>query len=70
MSTAAARQRAYRNHVRAGRWVLHVEIDDVRVPAALADAGLLDPSLVDDRDAVPAALERLIEAACFIDGDA
>jgi hypothetical protein len=32
----------------------------VQVPAALADAGLLDPDLVDDRDAVAGALARLI----------
>jgi hypothetical protein len=66
----STRQRNYRNRARAGLMCVMVTIDDVRVPHALADAGLLDPALIDDRDAVARALERLIEAACFIDGDA
>ena len=60
-SEAAERQRAHRARLKAGRMVLAIEVDDVLVPAALAEAGLLDLANIEDREAVARAVERLIK---------
>ena len=60
MSSAAARQRQYRERVASGRVKLTVEVDIVEWTEGLIAAGLLqgDP---DDRQAVVAATERVLE---------
>jgi hypothetical protein len=68
--TAAARMRAYRARVRAGKVIVSVPIDDVLVPQALVDANLLAQSQIDDREAIAAALGRLIARVCSDSGDA
>lgn len=60
LSKAAERQRAHRARLKAGRMVLAIEVDDVLVPAALAEAGFLDLANIEDREAVARAVERLI----------
>ena len=42
MSNAAARMRSYRARRGAGLMVLQIEVDEVAVPFALAEAGFLD----------------------------
>jgi hypothetical protein len=52
-----------RQRLKAGRVVLRVEVDEVRLVQGLIDAGLLDP-IVDDRAAIASALQRLVTAIC------
>lgn len=59
-SKAAKRQRVHRARVKAGRMVLRIAVDDVTVPTALVEARLLDETDCDDREALTAAVERLL----------
>jgi hypothetical protein len=60
MSTAAARQRVYRERERGGRIVVAIEVDAVAVGQALEQAGLL-PLITDHtREDIAQAIERLL----------
>ena len=58
---AADRARRYRQRQSNGRIMITIEIDDVTVPAALVTAGFLAADACDDRQAIAAAIERVIE---------
>lgn len=61
MSSAAAKQRDYRERLKAGRSVFAVEIDQVATCEALIAARLLKRSQIEDHDAVAVAIGRLLE---------
>ena len=61
MTSAAARQRLYRQRQRAGRAVLPVEADLVALEQRLLDVGLLRAAEVEDKDALARALQRVVE---------
>lgn len=61
MSSAADRQRAYRQRVADGCRIVSVRVSP-ELEQVLADAGLLRPSWADDRDAVAAAVQRMLDA--------
>ena len=50
--------------------VITVEIDDVMVPAALVTAGFLNANDCDNKSAIAAAIEHLIETLIIADSDA
>jgi hypothetical protein len=60
-TNAAARQRRRRERERAGLIVLRVEVDEVALTEQMVLAGFLSPSEADNRDAVRAALERVVQ---------
>lgn len=60
-AAAAARKRAYRARVNAGRAVAPVEFDDVWLPEALVTVRLLDAADTDDRRKIGAAIGELLE---------
>jgi hypothetical protein len=60
-SPAAERNRRWRQRARNGRVVLPIEIDQFEVADALVDAGLLEQWSADDRVAIAAAVERLLQ---------
>ena len=64
----ADRQRHYRQRQSAGKIILHIEVDDVEVPAALLLPGFLSADACDDRQAIAAAIQQVIEA--LVAGDA
>ena len=53
-------QRTYRSRKRAGLMLLDVLVDEVAVPEALVQAGLLAPTDTDDSAAVAAAIEQML----------
>lgn len=53
-------QRTYRKRKRAGLMLLNVLVDDVAVPEALVQAGLLAPTQTDNSEAVAAAIEQML----------
>ncbi len=55
-STAAERQRKYRERRRVGRRVLQIEIDDVGLSDALVEAGYLQEWDMDDPASIDAAI--------------
>lgn len=61
MSTVSFRVREHRARQKAGRVVLAVEVDEVKLVAALIDSRLLDATAADDREAIERATEKLIE---------
>jgi hypothetical protein len=56
--------RAWRARSKAGRCLLKLEIDEVELAVALVDAGLLDPSIADDRAALTEAAQRALVEFC------
>ena len=60
MSSAAARQRAYRSRERGGRIVVQVVIDEVAAGHVLEQAGLLPPNGDHSREDYARAIERLL----------
>ncbi len=54
-------QRAYHRR-KSGLVVLPVEVDETALVTVLVRAGMLDPNRTDDRQAVVAALQKLITA--------
>ena len=59
MTKASRQLRSYRRR-RQGRIVASVEVDELAVAEMLAQHGYLDP-MADDREALNAALARMIE---------
>jgi hypothetical protein len=59
-SSAAQRQRRRRDRERRGLIVLTIEADEVALTEQLVIAGFLAPADVDNRDAIKAALERVV----------
>ena len=59
-SSAAARQRRRRERERRGLVVLTIEVDEVALAEQLICAGFLAPAEVDNREAITAALERVV----------
>jgi hypothetical protein len=59
-SNGAQRQRRHRERTRAGLIVLQIEADEVALTEQLVIAGFLAPQDVEDRDAITAALERVV----------
>ena len=60
MSRHADRQRNYRKRQTAGKIILQIEISEVETVAALVAAGFLSPETADDKQAIAAAIERLV----------
>ena len=58
--TRAEIQLAYRKRKRAGLMLLDVLVDEVAVPEALVQAGLLAPTDTDDSEAVAAAVAQML----------
>jgi hypothetical protein len=58
--TRAEIQSDYRKRKRAGLMLLRVSVDDVAVPDALVQAGLLAPAQTDNSEAVADAIERML----------
>ena len=53
-------QSDYRKRKRAGLMLLDVLVDEVAVPEALVQAGLLSPDQTDDSEAVAAAVAQML----------
>lgn len=51
---------AWRAREKAGRCVLKIEVDEAELAVALVDAGLLNPSIADDRVALIEATQRAL----------
>ena len=61
VSPAAERMRRHRQRARAGRVALTIEASEVDLSETLIDAGILKPGAADDRRAIAAAVERLLD---------
>lgn len=61
MSAVKDRVRLHRQRQAAGRAILPLDVDEVRVADFLIRARLLDPVNADDRMALTKATERLLE---------
>src|SRR5262249_37571031 len=59
--SAAERLRAHRNRRRAGRVVLHIEVNFFELSDALVSAGLVPQWDAEDKAAVAAGVERALE---------
>jgi hypothetical protein len=59
-SNGAVRQRRRRERERAGVIVLQIEVDEIALTEQLVIAGFLAPQDIDDRTAIQAALERVV----------
>ena len=60
-STAAVRQRRYLHRQLRGEVVVPIVVDEHRATARLVQVGLLDETQLDDRAAVQAAVQRIID---------
>jgi hypothetical protein len=60
-SNAAIRQRRRRERERRGTVVLAIEVDEVALAEQLVLAGFLAEGEVDNRSAIKAALERVVD---------
>jgi hypothetical protein len=67
-SFPADRQRHYRQRQSAGKIIVHIEIDEVPTVDALVSAGFLRADDCDNKPAIAAAIQRVIEA--LVAGDA
>ena len=54
----------WRARAKAGRCLLHFEVDEVEVVVGLVAAGILDPLKADDPVALNAAAARALELFC------
>jgi hypothetical protein len=68
-AAGAARVRRWRRRHRAGRAVVHLEIDEAAVGELLAHHGLLPPCGCDDAAALGHALEKLVERLTAADAE-
>ena len=60
-SPAAVRLRRHRERVRLGKIMLLIEADEIGLIEQLMAAGFLSPAHMDDRAAVTAALQRVVD---------
>lgn len=67
-SAGALHTAAWRAREKAGRCLLKLEVDEVELAVALVDAGLLDPSVADDRARLTEATQRAL--FLFLAGEA
>ena len=70
MSRHADRQRNYRKRQTAGKIVLRIVIDEIEMAEILSKRGFLDTDDADDRQAVEAAIQRMIDALVAAERDA
>jgi hypothetical protein len=61
MSTVAERVATHRKRRRAGIILLVIEANEDALVRALTDAGLIDPTMVDDHEHITRAAQRFIE---------
>jgi len=55
------RAKAFRERQRAGVVVLQIEVNEIDLVSRLIDARLLDPNEADDREAIEAAAQRVLQ---------
>jgi hypothetical protein len=60
-SAARTRQRVHRARKHRGRITLPIEVDEVALPIALVDAGLISVNEQEDRRKLAAALSKVVE---------
>jgi len=61
MSTAAAKQKSYRERMKRGRAIFAVEADPVEVAPVLMRMKLLSENQIEDHGAIAAAISRLLD---------
>ena len=66
----ADRQRHYRQRQSAGKLIVRIEIDEIETAQILSKRGFLDTGGADDRRAVEAAMQRMIDALVAAERDA
>ena len=64
MSSVALRVREHRARQKAGRAVFAVECSEHDLGQALIAARLLDPALVDDKNAIASSLNEMVRLFC------
>jgi hypothetical protein len=69
MSSGAERQRRCARRRAAGLAVLQVEVDLVDLAACLIDAGLIEAHEEDDRQAIAAALSKVVQGLLVLTRD-
>jgi hypothetical protein len=61
MSSSAERMATHRRRRRSGLILLVIEAPEDALAHALVQAGLIDPTMIDDHDQINRAAQRLIE---------
>jgi hypothetical protein len=59
--SAAAKMRAYRSRLRAGKLLIGVAVDEVALSALLVGAGFIHPGVDHGRDELSRATEKFLE---------